>query len=64
VDEWIECTESPGFKRVQNSCVWDFSKIFSAHPAGNGYQESESNEKEEWHPTSVTLLPVLQVNSL
>jgi len=39
-----------------------FSKALSVHPAGNGYPtlwlgKVRGNEEEEWHSTSVGLLP-------
>jgi len=42
--------EGPGFKNT--ACARDFSK--TVHPAVNG--SLQSSEKEEWRPTSVTLL--------
>jgi len=51
----------PGFKIV---CVRNLLKTLSVHPAGNGCQvllragEVEGAEQEEWHPSSITMLPV------
>ena len=68
--EWLECSTTVPLKApLQNRLCRDLLKTLSVYTAGNGHSahfrtgEGEGGEEEEWHPTSVTPLPV-QVGSL